>query len=225
MHLALPLVLICVCFDMKGRRRGSYSERRLWREPDSKESKARLCGVRSIFKRNTERHKSKGKGAGSEGNKVEQTERRSPSLLGQIRSDGEAGGPQCSQTKDGLDGGPGAAEGRLPLSVVQLHKGILGNRWRETRRRLIGLLEKMCLPAFVLCCICRCSQTALLKHHNDSDWQVHHCSRGHNTSNSTYELCSFRHKDLRDFINHLAPLVLLNKCGLRTYGTHQCICS
>ncbi|KAG7214825.1 hypothetical protein INR49_010717 [Caranx melampygus] len=44
----------------------------------------------------------------------------------QVRSDGEARRPECSQAEDCLDGGPGATEDRLPLSVIQLHKGILG---------------------------------------------------------------------------------------------------
>ncbi|TWW73915.1 hypothetical protein D4764_15G0013110 [Takifugu flavidus] len=55
---------------------------------------------------------------------------------GGVRSDGEAGGPQCSHAEHRLDGGPGAAEERVPLSVIELHKGILGERVGQTDRRV-----------------------------------------------------------------------------------------
>lgn len=47
------------------------------------------------------------------------------SLLCKVRSDGEAGRPQCRHAKHRLDGGPRAAEDRVPLPVVEIHKGLL----------------------------------------------------------------------------------------------------
>lgn len=47
------------------------------------------------------------------------------SLLCKVRSNGEAGRPESGHAEDRLDGGPRAAEDRVPLSVVQLHEGLL----------------------------------------------------------------------------------------------------
>lgn len=74
------------------------------------------------------------------------------SLLREVRADGEAGGPESSQTEDGPDGGPGAAEEGVPLPVVQLHKGVLWGRREEEGRRLIGL-AKECVYLRVHSCI------------------------------------------------------------------------
>lgn len=65
------------------------------------------------------------------------------SLLCKVRSDGEAGGPQCSHAKHRLDGGPGAAEERVPLSVIELHEGILGDR--QTDRQTKGEYTFQCM--------------------------------------------------------------------------------
>lgn len=59
--------------------------------------------------------------------KVELIEKRPCSLLCKVCSDGEAGRSERSQAENCLDGGPGATEDGVPLSVVQLHKCIL--RW------------------------------------------------------------------------------------------------
>lgn len=50
------------------------------------------------------------------------------SFLRKVSSNSEASRPKCSETEDCLDGGPGATEDRLPLSVIQVHKGFLGNK-------------------------------------------------------------------------------------------------
>lgn len=63
------------------------------------------------------------------------------SLLCKVRSNGEAGRPESGHAEDRLDGGPRAAEDRVPLSVVQLHEGLLHGG--DTHTRLIDLAEKM----------------------------------------------------------------------------------
>ena len=75
--------------------------------------------------------------------------RRARSLLRKVRSDGEAGCPERSHAEDRLDGGPGAAEDGVPLPVVQLDKGLLGERQEEKDRQLLGLSKSMCLPLCV----------------------------------------------------------------------------
>lgn len=67
--------------------------------------------------------------------KGQEVEEGAHSLLCKVRSDGEAGGPQCSHAKHRLDGGPGAAEERVSLSVIELHEGILGERKEQSVRQ------------------------------------------------------------------------------------------
>lgn len=78
------------------------------------------------------------------GEEVE-VEEEAGSLLCKVRSDGEAGRPECGHAENGLDGGPRAAEDGVPLPVIQLHKGLLGDRDRQ----LIGLATNMCSS----CCV------------------------------------------------------------------------
>lgn len=56
------------------------------------------------------------------------------SLLCKVCSDGEAGCPECCHAEDRLNGGPGATEDGVPLSVIQLHKGLLIERDRKGQR-------------------------------------------------------------------------------------------
>lgn len=107
MHLVPLVVLICVCFDTKGRGRGEFfCEKALKR--------ARFGSLKVV---------SEGSGASLKGNRkvgrgiggrvedgVELIEKRTHSLLREICSDGEARCPERSQTEDCLDGGPGATE-------------------------------------------------------------------------------------------------------------------
>ena len=71
------------------------------------------------------------------------------SLLCKVRSDGEAGSPQCSHPKHRLDGGPGAAEERVPLSVIELHEGVLGDR--QTDRQTVNIHFSVCFQIFMAC--------------------------------------------------------------------------
>lgn len=141
------------CFDLclfwhGGVRKREFSVRkRLWREGQIQKS---LKVVSEGSGASLKKGEARGEGGGCWESKVELKDCGTHSLLRKVRSDGEASRPERGQAEDRLDGGPGATEDGLPLSVVQLHKGILGNRQEEKQkvRQLIGLSGNMCLPMF-----------------------------------------------------------------------------
>lgn len=92
----------------------------------SEGSGASLKKVQGGGKKKKERHQEKEE-EDAEMKKVELIEKRPCSLLCKVCTDGEAGRSERSQAENCLDGGPGATEDGVPLSVVQLHKCIL--RW------------------------------------------------------------------------------------------------
>lgn len=102
----------------------------------SEESGASLKGKRRGTRKRSRRNK---RGSGG-----------ACSLLCKVCSDSETGCPECSHAEDRLNGGPGATEDRVPLSVIQLHKCILWERQEEKDRQLIGLAKNMCFPTDAL---------------------------------------------------------------------------